>query len=605
MKRFLFFLILTAGLASGCKKYLDVVPPNTATLESAFNNSTAALNFFYSLYSYIPHVDNIGAIWDIETTDEVCIPNWNNHTSKSYIRGQLNSSSPFWNFWGTAGGNPGASMFDGIRQCYTFLDNIDKTPNIAPQDLQRMKGEATFLIGYFHFVLLREYGPIVTIPGEVNLDGTGSGYYPSRQPYDSCVHFISNLLDKAAGMLPATVLSSTELGRATSVVCKGVKARMLLYAASPLFNGNSEYYSNFKNHDGKQLINLTYDANKWKLAADACLDAIQSAQSAGVQLYTSTIATSDPVQKAMNNYRYTMVDPWNSELIWGYVNPVSNPIDIFRAATPRIQGKTYNGECPTLKMVETYYTKNGLPINVDPGYDYANRYQISGTTIKLHQNREPRFYASIGYDRGNYAVNSTNIQLLMRSGEAHGWSSSQSDFSPGGYLQQKAVHPASVLTTSSQTAVRYPWPLIRLGELYLDYAEALNEYAGVAQQSTVLQYIDPLRIRSGIPGVQASWALVGKTSFSQDDMRSIIRTERTIELAFEGHRFWDVRRWKMGDGTFNVPVYGMNIKGATAADFYQPTLVEQRIFNTPSYYLMPISVSDLGINTNLVQNPGW
>jgi len=605
MKRFILFLLLAAGLAPGCKKYLNVVPPNTATLESAFNNSTAALNFFYSLYSYIPHVDNIGAIWDIETTDEVCIPNWNNHTSKSYIRGQLNSSSPFWNFWGTAGGNPGASMFDGIRQCYTFLDNIDKTPNIAAADLQRMKGEATFLIGYFHFVLLREYGPIVTIPGEVNLDGSGNTYYPARQPYDSCVHFISNLFDKAAGMLPANVLSSTELGRATSVICKSIKARMLLYAASPLFNGNSEFYSNFKNHDGKQLINLTYDANKWKLAADACLDAIQSAQSAGAQLYTSTIATSDPVQKAVNNYRYTMVDPWNSELIWGYVNPVSNPIDIFRAATPRIQGKTYNGECPTLKMVETYYTKNGLPINVDPSYDYANRYQISGTTIKLHQNREPRFYASIGYDRGNYAVNSTNIQLLMRSGETHGWSASQSDFSPGGYLQQKAVHPASVLTSSSQTAVRYPWPLVRLGELYLDYAEALNEYDGVAQQSTVLQYIDPLRIRSGIPGVQASWALAGKTSFSQDEMRNIIRTERTIELAFEGHRFWDVRRWKMGNGTFNVPVYGMNIKGTTAADFYQPTLVEQRIFNTPSYYLMPIAVSDLGINANLVQNPGW
>ena len=88
-------------------------------------------------------------------------------------------------------------------------------------------------------------------------------------------------------------------------------------------------------------------------------------------------------------------------------------------------------------------------------------------------------------------------------------------------------------------------------------------------------------------------------------MRAIIRSERTIELAFEGHRFWDIRRWKMGDGTFNVPVYGMNIKGATATDFYQPTLVEQRIFNTPSYYLMPIGVKDLGINANLVQNPGW
>ena len=605
MKRLLIFIAVLgmgAGTLFSCKKYLDVVPPNTASLESAFNNSTAGLNFFYSLYSYIPRLDNVGNTPELETTDEVCIPNWNNHTAKGYIRGQLNSSSPYWNYWNT-GGNPGAGMFDGIRQCYIFLDNIDKTPNIPAADVQRMKGEATFLIAYFHFVLLREYGPTVIMTGQENVGATDNLSHPARKPYDSCVQFISGLLDQAAGVLPATV-SSTELGRATSVICKSIKARMLLYAASPLFNGNTEFYSNFKNKDGKPLMNLTYDANKWKLAADACLDAIQAATAAGAKLYTSTITTSDPFQKAVNNYRYTMVDPWNAELIWGYTDPQGNPNDLFRLTTPRIQGKTYNGECPTLKMVETYYTKNGLPIDADPSYNYANRYVISGTTIALHQNREPRFYASIGYDRGTYAVNNTNIQLLMRSNETHGWSSSQSDFSPGGYLQQKGVHPASVLTSSTQTPVRYPWPIIRLGELYLDYAEALNEYSGVAAQSTFLPYIDALRTRSGIPGVQASWALAGKTSFSQDDMRNIIRTERTIELAFEGHRFWDIRRWKMGN-VFTQPVYGMNIKGTTAADFYQPTLVENRIFNTPSYYLMPISVTDLGINTNLVQNPGW
>lgn len=604
MNRLLLFIAALgmAGIVSSCKKYLDVVPPNTASLESAFNNSTAALNFFYSLYSYIPRLDNVGNAPDLETTDEVCIPNWNNHTAKGYIRGQLNSSSPYWNYWGT-GGNPGAGMFDGIRQCYIFLDNIDKTPNIPAADVQRMKAEATFLIGYFHFILLREYGPTVIVTSEENIGATDNLAHPARSPYDSCVLFISGLLDKAAATLPATV-SSTELGRVTSVVCKSIKARMLLYAASPLFNGNTEFYSNFKNKDGRALMNLTYDPNKWKLAADACLDAIQSAQAAGAQLYTSTISTSDPFQKAVNNYRYTMVDPWNAELIWGYTDPQGNPNDLFRLTTPRIQGKTYNGECPTLKMVETYYSKNGLPIDKDPAYNYAGRYTISGTTIVLHQNREPRFYASIGYDRGNYAVNNTNIQLLMRSGETHGWSASQSDFSPGGYLQQKGVHPASVLTSSTQTPVRYPWPIIRLGELYLDYAEALNEYSGVAAQATLLPYIDALRTRAGIPGVKASWALIGKTSFSQDEMRDIIRTERTIELAFEGHRFWDIRRWKMGS-VFTQPVYGMNIKGATAADFYQPTLVENRIFNTPSYYLMPISVNDLGVNTNLVQNPGW
>ncbi|WP_431209392.1 hypothetical protein ACQ86N_24860 [Puia sp. P3] len=122
-------------------------PPSRAHL----HNSGAALNFFYSLYDYIPRLDNVGATPELETTDEVCIPNWNNHTAKGYDRGQLNSSSPYWNYWGTAGGNPGAGMYDGIRQCYTFLDNIDKTPDIAPADLQRMKGEASFPDQLFPF----------------------------------------------------------------------------------------------------------------------------------------------------------------------------------------------------------------------------------------------------------------------------------------------------------------------------------------------------------------------------------------------------------------------------------------------------------------------
>ena len=611
MKR-LTILLMTASITvmaiTSCSKYLDVVPPNTPTLNDAFSSVNSALNFFYSLYSYQYQPNNTGSTPDIETTDEVAIPNWNNHISKSFRRGQLGSSAPLYNIWSKGG------LYDGIRQCYIFLDNIDRISDndISAADKSRMKGDATFLIAYYHFMLLRMYGPIVTVPGETSLDATTTLVLPSRQPYDSCVNFISNLFDKAANLLPPTV-GSQELGRATSVACKAIKARMLLYAASPLFNGNAEYYSNFKNPDGTPLINLTYDPTKWKRAADAALDAIQSAQSAGVQLYTYPKNTTSMTafQQAVNNYRYTMVDPWNAELIFGYtLKPATQ--DIFTQSCPRVQGKTYNGESPTLQMVESYYTANGLPIDKDPSFNYAGRYQISGSnpTINLHYNREPRFYASVAYDRGYYAVNTSTsnpngTQMLLRMGETHGWSTGQNDFSPSGYLQQKGINPGSVLTTSQISILQYPWPISRLSELYLDYAEALNEYSGTAAQSTVLQYIDPIRTRSGIPGVQASWALIGKTSFTQDEMRAIIWRERTIELAFEGHRFWDIRRWKMGATVFTNPIMGMNIQGSTAATFYQPTQIEVLPFLTPAYYLFPISVSDISVNPKLVQNPGW
>lgn len=597
--RLLYLPLSLCLLLGACKKYLDEVPANIATIDDAFKTPSSATNFFYSLYSYIPVINDPIANIDLWSTDEIAIP-WDRsqYKAKYLMRGNLNSSSPLFNCWSSGG------MYDGIRQCYIFLNNIDKTPDISDADKKRMKGEATFLVAYYHFVLMRMYGPVVLVTNEIPVNSTGSDYFPKRQPYDTCVSFVSNLLDKAATLLPATITASTELGRATSVVSKSIKARLLLYAASPLFNGNAEFYNSFKNSDGTPLMATTYDASKWKKAADACLDAINAAQAAGIQLYTSTIAATDPAQRAQNNYRYSMVDPWNKELVWGYSNP--EPYYGWqRHSMPRVSGLAYNGNSPTLKIVETYYTKNGLPIEADPDFDYANRFKQSGSTILLHQNREPRFYASIAYDRGTYLANATAQTMLFHANEANGWSTGLNDYSPTGYLVQKGVHPNSQITLSVNQLVNYPWPIVRLAELYLGYAEALNEYEGTAAQSTVLQYIDPIRIRAGIPGVAAAWAKIGKTAFTQEEMRDIIRRERMIELAFEGHRCWDIRRWKLGAAYFNVPVYGLNIQGVTATDFNQPVIVENRVFNTPGYYLFPISTNDLSINKNLVQNPGW
>jgi hypothetical protein len=612
MKRFCIIIIIALGLTTGlssCKKYLDVVPSNVATLNDAFKTPNNALNFFYSLYSYIPPISSITGSLSMEMwgTDEIAIP-WTKYPVWNFVRGGQSSSSPYMNYWSTGG----SGMYDGIRQCYIFLDNIDKTPNLDPiqsnADSMKtvMKGEAYFLIGYYHFVLLRQYGPLVPITGETDITASGSSFYPKRQPYDSCVNFIANMLDKAATMLPATQ-SLSNLGRATSVVAKSIKARMLLYAASPLCNGNTDYYSNFKNKDGQALMNLTYDANKWKRAADACLDAINAAQAQNIQLYTYTGTLPTGMTQAQANYRYSMVDPWNKELIWGYSK--SEPYYGFqRHSFPRVtQSNTaaYNGNSPTLKMVETYYTANGLPINVDPSFNYNSRYTINGSTILLHQNREPRFYASIAYNGGSYFCNSTSVTMNFLLNGAEGTYAGAANYSPSGYLVQKGVHPNSIITTSSDNLISYPWPLVRLAELYLDYAEALNEYSGTSAQNTVISYIDPIRQRSGIPGVLTSWGLVGKTSFTQDEMRQIIRQERMIELGFEGHRIWDIRRWKLGDTYFNVPVQGMNIQATTAATFYQPTIIETRTFTTPNSYFWPISTNDLSVNSNLVQNPGW
>jgi len=604
MKNKVFYFLTFIGIFfTSCKKYLNQVPANIATLNDAFKAPGTAYNFMASCYNYVPNIqDPLFGSMDVGSSDEFVIP-WGRYNCAILVQAKFSASNPLFDLWGSGG------LFDGIRQCYTFLDNIDKTPNLPAVEKNRMKGEVTFLIGYFHFALLRAYGPIVIIDKQIPIFGTSAKDNPKRQPYDSCVNFIANILDKAATMLPPSIISSKEYGRATSVIAKALKARMFLYAASPLFNGNSEYYSNFKNKDGQPLMNLTYDASKWQRAADACLDAINSANAAGVQLYLQAPVTDpDPAIQALFNYRYATVDPWNKELIWGYSNGGESYLGWQRSAMPNADnsGTVYNGISPTLAIIETYYTKNGLPINRDNTFDYANRYQISGNTINLNQNREPRFYASIAADQGIYYCNATNVPMNFLYGQAEGWSSGQSNYSPSGYLIQKMVHPNSILTSSnSNGAISYPWPIFRLSELYLSYAEALNEAKGPVAMSTILQYVDPIRSRAGIPGVMASWAKIGVSAFSQNDLRQIIQTERMIELAFEGHRCWDLRRWKLGAKYLNVPVSGMNIKGATPADFYQATPIENRSFTTPTSYLMPISVYDISTNVNLVQNPGW
>ncbi|MEN7547739.1 RagB/SusD family nutrient uptake outer membrane protein [Rapidithrix thailandica] len=600
LKKITCLFALLIGL-NACN-YLDIVPKDISTLDDAFKRPNEALNFLYSTYSFMPNENDMFDAIGLWGTDEMVTP-WDrsHYHAKRMMRGELNASSPFFDYWTT---NGDIDMYDGIRQCYIFLKNIDQTPGFSEPEVRRMKGEVNFLIAYYHFILMRQYGPIVLMESEVSFNAPEEEFFPTRKPYDECVEFITQKFDEAIELLPLSI-PSTEEGRITKLIAQSIKARMLLYAASPLFNGNGEFYSDFVNKDGTQLINTSFDQEKWKKAVDATKVAIESAEGNGVRMYEYTGALDDEDQRYEMSYRYSMVDPWNDELIWGY----SIKEDYYgwqRHSAPRMNSSVpYNGQGASITMVETYYTENGLPIEVDPEYDYNGRYQIDGSTVKLHQHREPRFYASIAYDRGVYEFNDTEYTMNFMFGEEHGLSEGQNNYTPTGYLVKKGVHPQSIINSSQNTLVYYPWPLVRLAELYLNYAEALNEYYGEAKHTEVISYLNKIRTRSGIPTVQDAWAKVGKSSFTKDEMREMIRQERNIELAFEGHRVWDIRRWKLGEEYFNVPARGFNIQASTPEEFYQVINVETRIFKTPSYYLFPIRISELEKNQNLVQNPGW
>lgn len=268
MKKLIFILTLfTAVLFHSCD-YLDIVPDDTATLEDAFKNETTAENFIYSCYSFIPQYNNCRTNFGwLMSNETVCSKHWGLQWFSFLQMQQLqySSSNPVLDIW--------QQCYKGIKQCYIFQSNIDKVVpmTISAAEYEAKKkvwlAETNFLIAYFHSVLLQNYGPVVIVDSDIPLDGEGETFFRPRKPYDECVTTIGGMFDKAIADLPLTVPSS-DLGRATKVVAQALKARMYLFAASPLYNGNSEFYSDFKDQNGTPFINQTYDKAKWKTAMD-------------------------------------------------------------------------------------------------------------------------------------------------------------------------------------------------------------------------------------------------------------------------------------------------------------------------------------------------
>lgn len=271
-----FILSVTAACCMASCNYLDVVPDETADLPDAMKDRASTLGFLHSCYTYFEWFYTVENSF-INSTDEYARPLlWADDGQKAAWN-QLSPSSQ------TA---PWNSCYDGIGRCHLFMDQLDKSnpTGVTESDKRRWKAEALFCRALYHFMLLESYGPIplVTEHYNQNLDKKD---FPGRSHFDVCVDSIAEWFDRAAFELPPTVQNS-ELGRATSTACKALKARLLVYAASPLWNGSFPY-SNWKNTNfetpgyGKELVSRTYDENKWERALTACNEALDWALTQG------------------------------------------------------------------------------------------------------------------------------------------------------------------------------------------------------------------------------------------------------------------------------------------------------------------------------------
>lgn len=631
--KYLFMAALAISCVS-CKKYLDVTPDNVGTIDYAFRNRNEAENYLFTCYATLQQLiypqNNPG----FTTSAEIVFPNdltdfqGIDPTGFNLIRGTQSSANPGLNYWD--GANGGQAMFRSIRRCNTMLENIDKPVDLSADEKKRWIAEVKFLKAYYHFILFRLYGAVPITDVNLPINSSTAEVQVKRSPVDSVVNYMVRLIDEATPDLPAIIQNQTkELGRITQPIALAVKAQILTTAASPLFNGNPDYIS-IKNKDGKALFPAAYDATKWDKAAVATLAAITSAEANGNKLHTfispANVGVLSDSLKTVMDLQTAITEKWdlNTEIIW--------------ALNPYFPGQTYCGPRLTAKAAanpsfqgtfavpiaeqELFYTNNGVPINEDNTFDYTNRYGLRTgdkasrfyigngyTTVNAHFNREPRFYADLGFDGGiwfgNGLVSQESLYYIQARGSgALAGPTDNIRINITGCWPKKLVNYLTVYD-DGYTIADFRMPIIRLAGLYLQYAEVLNEQG--KSYAEVVPWLDKVRARAGLPGVVNAWSSFSKnpTKFTtQDGMRQIIHQETRIELAFECEPGWDLRRWKELQDVLSKPLQGWSIYEADAINFYRPHTVVVPVFNVRNY-LWPITNDDLVINPNLVQNLNW
>ena len=620
MKHIIYIGCLLLTLSS-CKKFLDQVPDDRLTEKETFASWATAQKFLNNVYSHVPdefaqrdggrykNSDDYsnGGVWTGGCDEGEFL--WDFVRSNFLNVGSWDASSDFVKTYWT-------NYYAGIRGATIFITNADNISDLSAGKIAQYKAEARALRAIYYFQLMRLYGPVVLL-GE-KIIAPDASLQIGRSSIDECVEYITGELTAAANDLPVVPNSDNDYGRITKGVAMAFKAQALMYAASPLLNGNTDYAA-LKNTDGKQLISQSVDVSKWKKAADAYKEFITTFVPGTYDLYRENDASGN--YSAYLSCRNVMLKDWNREVIFSRVGSLNSRQ---YEECPRHDGMNGDvrggtGLAVTQAMVDAFFMNNGLsPVagyNADgtPIVDAASGYQTTGfsdfkapssdpnatarTTYNQWVNREPRFYVNITYNRSiwlntNFGSIETTLFYNGNSGKGPG----KGDYSVTGYVARKAMG------TGKWNVNDHKLVLMRLAEIYLSYAECLNEADYGANLGEILKYLNQIRERAGIPqyGTGASPLPVPA---GQAEMREAIRKERRVELAFENTRFFDVRRWKIAEQTENGNVYGLNTDSPEPG-FYNLKAFESRVFSK-KHYLFPIPQSEIINDLELVQNTGW
>ena len=607
------------GVFASCDAYLDHDLRDQMTLEEVFSKKETTEQYLAKVYSYLPV--EIQAVWNAMTgcTDESYYSWTTGQMYQNQNNGSWSPASSDYHKWTT--------YYEAINQATVFMDNVDRCLDEKVSDKRRaeMKAEARFLRAYYYFLLFRQYGPIY-IWGDQAPDITIRPEAIDRHTVDHCVDFIADEFDKAAQDLSLTVNETAWKARVTKGTALAAKARLLLYAARPLYNG-CEFYKGMTNMWGEKMFPQSYDASKWKKAADAAKAVIDL----GVyELYEDKTET-DPLMKGIKSYQGIYFQKWNKELIWAKYegaemwNARCIPSGIFEGGIA--------GYAPSMKLVDTYamqesgrfpvtgYESDGSPI-VDP----ASGYEADGFTenwihpiessykdaegnkiplpIKVHNSckgRDARFYASILFN-GAYWLTPNNGPKLVTfyKGGTSSYGQSSGDFCKVGFLFRRMTNPTNDYVAKEWG--EFSWPFFRLGEIFLSYAEACNEMEP-RDETNALLYINKIRNRSGLNNLEEAYPEV---KGNKELFRQLLQKERLVEMAFENLRYWDLRTWMINSTEANGPRYGLDLTATKYEDSWKRTTkITLPIVFEMKHSLFPIYQGQLDEMRNITQNTGW
>lgn len=580
-------ILITVLLASGfcsCRKTGTLDPQITALDETAtFSDSSRTMQFLFGIYSDIAfsfgyrrytYTSNISASTAEGCDEAVHRLNGPTQPFVYLFNGTLNANDeePYKWMW--------TKSYGAIRRVNVYLQHV-KTAPLSEGMKQQSTAEARFLRAWYYSILLKNFAGIPMIGDTVYQ--ASDPIVPARSSYEDCVNYILSECDAAAAVLPVSY-GATDYGRITKGACLALKSRVLLYAASPLFNGGSVATN-------ANLVKLTAyptaDASRWQKAAQAAQDVIN------MGLYS---LNEDNTTAPGYGFSRVFLTRINSEYILPGMQAPNKTMETF--ATPTSRGANPTQTAPSQNLAEAFGMNNGKAIT-DPasGFDPNNPFV----------NRDPRFNWTFVYNGTLWYSTTTSTKIpvnIYYTKNPDGSLTPATDATLvwlAGYYWRKMMDDGTASNGGPNTDRCLP--LIRYAEILLNYAEASNEAGNTAIAYDQLKLI---RKRAGIiPGADGLYGL--KANMTKDEMRTVLQNEREVELAFEDHRYWDVRRWKTAPANQNVDMKAMQVVkvGSTYQYNIIPVNVNAHHQFKDAYYLFPIMQSEIRKNINLVQNPGY